>query len=376
MPRKRLRMPSSSDDIISAKRDILYRLVNATPAFWYEWGNAETQLLAKKLRAIAIEKPVYVTGLARAGTTILLELVASHPEVASHRYKDFPFLPILYSWRRYLQAFEKQGMSFPQERSHRDGLYVTSDSPEAFEEILWMRFFPGRHDETKNQSLDAAASNPAFETFYNNHIRTLLLVENASRYAAKGNYNISRLPYLHKLFPDARFVIAVRHPLAHIASLMKQHAWFRDAQQHNPALLRYMRQAGHFEFGLDRRPIRLQDDCAFETIRQAWKDGNELEGWALYWDYIYGHLIRLLQENPALAAHTRIITHESLCREPEATIPNLFTHCDLSLTPDLLEKWKGKLQLPTYYKAEFTETERSLVQRITARTASHFGYDF
>lgn len=35
--------------------------------------------------------PVYVTGLARAGTTITLEALAAHPHLASHRYGDYPF---------------------------------------------------------------------------------------------------------------------------------------------------------------------------------------------------------------------------------------------------------------------------------------------
>jgi predicted TIM-barrel fold metal-dependent hydrolase len=42
-------------------------------------GNAETEYLRDQLPPI--KKPIYITGLARAGTTILLEIIADHPDV-------------------------------------------------------------------------------------------------------------------------------------------------------------------------------------------------------------------------------------------------------------------------------------------------------
>ena len=47
----------------------------------------------------------------------------------------------------------------PAERAHKDRILVTPDSPEAMEEVLWMRFFPAVHDEAASQVLDAATSN-------------------------------------------------------------------------------------------------------------------------------------------------------------------------------------------------------------------------
>ena len=65
-----------------------------------------------------------------------------------------------------------------------------------------------------------------FEEFYCNHIRKILLSQGGTRYLAKANYNISRMKYLSKLYPEARFVILVRDPPEHIASLIKQHRLF------------------------------------------------------------------------------------------------------------------------------------------------------
>jgi hypothetical protein len=63
------------------------------------------------------------------------------------------------------------------------------------------------HNPATSNILDQSTNNLKFESFYNNHIRKLLLVRNGDRYLAKGNYNITRLEYILKLFPDVRFVI-------------------------------------------------------------------------------------------------------------------------------------------------------------------------
>jgi hypothetical protein len=80
----------------------------------------------------------------------------------------------------------------PAERSHGDGIAVTSESPEAFEEPLWMAFFEGQHDPSASAVLDRRARCPAFERFYRDHIRKLLAVRGGRRYVAKGNYNLTR----------------------------------------------------------------------------------------------------------------------------------------------------------------------------------------
>src|SRR5690606_16366424 len=98
-----------------------------------------------------------------------------------------------------------------------------------------------------SQFLDRSCSNPEFEKFYRDHLLKLLWVRDRSRYASKGNYNISRLPYLQKMFPEARFVVPIRHPVPHIASLMKQHRLFVEGETKYPRALAHMQRVGHFE---------------------------------------------------------------------------------------------------------------------------------
>ena len=50
------------------------------------------------------------------------------------------------------------------------------------------------------------------EAFYRDHIRKLLWLRGGRRYLSKGNYNTTRIAYLARLFPDARFIVPVRDP--------------------------------------------------------------------------------------------------------------------------------------------------------------------
>ncbi len=127
---------------------------------------------------------MYVAGLARSGTTILLEQLAAHPAVASHRYIDYPPVLTPYWWNRWL-SLVPQSQGAAKERAHKDGIVVTPQSPEAFEEMLWMVFFRDTHDPRQSSVLGREASHPAFERFYDEHLRKLLAVRGRQRYLAK-----------------------------------------------------------------------------------------------------------------------------------------------------------------------------------------------
>lgn len=353
--------------------DALGWTVERHPKAWMRLAERETALLQDRLNGIAVEHPIYVTGLARAGSTILLESLARHRLTATHRYRDYPPVLTPYLWNRLLERMPLQAEQ-AQERAHKDGILVTSESPEAFEEVLWMAAFPWLHDAGRSNVLDAGTENAAFERFYRDHIRKLLLVRGGERYLAKGNYNVTRIEYLLKLFPDARFVIPVRDPLWHVASLMKQHALFLDGQQGNPRARRHLRRVGHFEFGLDRRPINLGDDGAAARVMRLWADGREVEGWALYWSQVYGYLADLLDASAAVRAAALVVRFEDLCSAPRQTLETVLRHCGLPATADFLDAIAGPIRFPTYYAPSFDAEETDSIQQLTQATSARFGY--
>lgn len=342
-------------------------LICEHPNLWQKIGRLETSVIEDALDSVKIEKPVYVSGLARSGSTILLEILAQVPGVISHTYKDFPPVFTPYAWNKLLSQIAPAEAK-PAERAHKDGILVTLDSPEAMEEPLWMSFFPQAHDPSQSNVITAGDQDNGFSEFYPAHIRKLLAVSNGERYLAKANYQITRLEYLLGLFPDARFVVPVRAPVAHIASLVKQHDLFTRGQRANERARKHLRRVGHLEFGLDRAPINTGDNERTAEIERHWEQGEELIGWAKYWDQIYAYLLTRLEANPQLAAATQLIVFEDLCADPAARLGELMTHCGYEVSDEFMQAAAGRIKAPTYYKSKFSESEQALIAAETDAT--------
>lgn len=352
--------------------DVLGGLIKRHQRLWIRIGNLETKLLSDEIAENRIEQPIYVSGLARSGTTILLEVLAQHEEIVSHRYRDYPpvFTPVF--WNRLLDRMMRQNGKAV-ERTHADGILVTPNSPEALEEVLWMAFFPHLHNSASDV-VDGTTRNPEFEMFYRDHIRKLLRVRGGTRYLSKGNYLVTRLEYLLSLFPDARFVVPVREPSWHIASLMKQHALFCEGERRNPRALRQMQGVGHFEFGLDRRPINAGDHERTARIIALWERGDDVEGWAEYWSHIYGYLADRLEANRKLRSSSLIVRFEDLCGTPAETLREVFDHCRLRDADALVDRVAKGIKSPSYYTPRFSPQELEAIGRLTHATAARFGY--
>lgn len=335
-------------------------------------GNWETRVLEERLRDIRIDRPIYICGLARSGSTVLLEILAQRPEVATHAYRDFPLVLTPYFWNWFLDRAQSKSVAV--ERAHGDGIAVTADSPEAMEEMVWMAFFRHLHRSGHSDVLSASVQAPAFEAFYANHLRKLLWLRGGSRYLAKGNYNLTRLEYLLKLFPDARFVIPVREPEAHIASLLRQQRRFCERHRADPRALRYMQRAGHFEFGLDRRAIDANDLDEADRIERAWESGREVEGLARLWASTHAYVAGRLQQQPALQQATLLVRHEQLCAQPAQTLRRLFEHCGLSVSAEALDAAAAGLRPPKVYEPILSDMDRELIRAICGDTAAYFGY--
>lgn len=361
--------PSTPELSVARWTDVLSGLQARHPAFWIRLGNLETHMLADRLAGVTIEKPIYVSGLARSGTTILLEILSRHPWLASHRYRDFP--PVLTPWAWNWFVDRAGGRDQPaSERAHADGIMVTPESPEAFEEVIWMAFFPDLHDPGVSAELTEATDNPEFEDFYSDHIRKLLRLRDGQRYLAKGNYNLTRLRYLLRLFPDARFVVPVREPVAHIASLMRQHQRFMREHRRDARLQRHMSRSGHFEFGLDRRPVNSGNTAVSQQIVGLWSKGREVEGWSLYWKDVYGRFADVLEGHDALRRATLVVSYESLCRSPAPVMRAVLEHCELPPEgPDLVALARDMIRPPSPHALALDEAQAGHIRGVTAETA-------
>jgi hypothetical protein len=352
-------------------RHVRAGLIHGARGLWCALGRLESAALREEIDRIPLPQPVYVCGLARAGSTVLLEFLAAHPDVATHRYRDFwtIFTPV---WGE--RAARRPVPSAPVERAHGDGLLVTPDSPEGMEEILWRTFFRDRLEPTRSHVLTAADRRPAFDDFYRDHLRKLLLIRVRTRCVAKNNNLLVRLEYLLDLFPDARFVVPVREPRAHVASLLRQQRRFSAAAAVHPRSVAWLDRAGHFEFGLHRAPLHTGDAERVESVRALWEAGDEVRGWARYWSLLHDHLLDRTAANDALRAAVHLVRYDELCRDPEPTLRGVLDHARLSQPDDLLRRFRHALHEPTYYRPDLTVAEEAILAEETRDTARRLGF--
>jgi hypothetical protein len=335
-------------------------------------GELESAVLRRKLAPP--RAPIYVTGLARGGTTITLELLAEHRELTSHRYADIfnPFMPFAWNWM--MGQLSRFITAKPFERAQADGLVVTPDSPENAEEILWTHYFPRAHDEDYSSVLDASTSHPRFERAYADTLSKLLLARRAERYLSKSNYNLTRLEYLLRLFPDARFVVILRNPLLHVAGLVKAHMLYQQLHERDPSWTQVPVLAGHWDFGPAVRFIHVHAAHTRRT-RELTDQGRLVEAYALYWHSIFDYLRRRLAEHEGLRRALLVVRHEDLCAEPRGTLARIAEHCALDWSGFApAAPYESRVALPNNYSFRFSEGELESLHEVTKDVAATFGY--
>ncbi len=259
--------------------------------------------------------PVFITSLPRAGTTLLLEVVAAAPQFVSHSYRDMPFLLAPLTWESMSKGFRKPAEA--RERAHGDGMLVDFDSVEAFEEVIWRAFWKDhfKKDRITPWRADEEDRDGEFLDFMRRHMRKMIVLGRArrseariARYVSKNNANISRLAWIERHFPDAAILAPYREPGAHLTSLSRQHANFLKVHAEDKFTLRYMETIGHLEFGKALRPIDFDGWLA----RAGGLDPSGLDFWAEYWLAAFTAILR--EAGP----RTTIFSYDRLCASPEA----------------------------------------------------------
>jgi sulfotransferase family protein len=290
----------------------LHRVAFATYEVQADLADIEDRLFAAHLGSVTNQRPVFITSLPRAGTTLLLECCAGLDEFASHTYRDMPFVMIPCLWSSFSGAFRREGQMKP--RAHGDGMQIDFDSPEALEEVLWLKFWATQYQPDR---ILPWPSKPRaeFTTFFARHMRKIAYVRRGDRsegvrYISKNNLNIARIPLVRQMFPDATIVVPVRAPLDHCSSLLQQHRQFSELHARDEFASRYMRAIGHFDFGAHLRPVDFDRWYAGRTQR----DAHTLAFWLEYWIAAYRHLLTSDQ------ALVHFLDYDRLCADP---IPGL-----------------------------------------------------
>jgi len=222
--------------------------------------------------------------------------------------------------------------------------------------------------------LDETVTRPDFEDAFCTHLRKILALRGGQRYLSKANYNVTRIRYLAKLFPDARFIVPIREPVAHVHSLVRQHRRFSRLAEEDARVPEYLRAAGHYEFGAQRVPINV---CADEIgrIEAAWRDGDDYRGYARQWAAVYRYVDELRSSHSDLAERITIIRYEDLCSDPQLALRKLLTATSLTDDAGRARAAAETVAAPSAERMNSaTVDERRVVWEETAAVAAIYGY--
>ena len=228
------------------------------------------------------QRHVFVVGLARAGTTILMRAIHQSAAFASLTYRDMPFVMAPNLWRRLSQFSNRNQASA--ERSHGDGILVDFDSPEALEEPFWRTFCGADYigpDALRPHQPDEAAVEK-----YRRFVQHVLVRYGRERYLAKNNNNILRLPAIREAFPASIILIPFRRPVAQSLSLLAQHQRF--VSEDDKFVAQYMMWLAHHEFGVYQRPFVVDDKHPVGAP-------DQVNYWLSMWGSVYAYLLALAE---------------------------------------------------------------------------------
>ena len=231
----------------------------------------------------AVDNHVFVSGLARSGTTILLNAIYESDKFASLSYKDMPFVLAPNLWSKLSFNTEDNDLV---ERAHGDGIKVSTESPEAFEEVFWMTF--DENDKDTNEK-------------FKNYVELINHKYNKKRYLSKNNQNIRRLELISNTFPNSKILVPFRNPLQHAYSLLSQHQRFIEDSKNDNFISNFMKWIGHTEFGPNYIPIHKKSLC--------FGDDLNINHWLEQWQLTYQNCYEVLKNKE----NVFFICYEKLC---------------------------------------------------------------
>lgn len=286
---------------------------------------------------LEIDRPLFIVGCGRSGTTLLYDMLAPHPELAwfsnfTQRVPRAPQLALLSRAHALgpLRASRLKAVPRP-----REG-HAIWDSVR--------RLQPG-----DNGVLCAEDATPGEIAAMRRVVAAHVRWQGRSRFMNKNTRNTRRVGYLDAAFPDAFFVHVVRDPRATIASLLRVAFWsdlpIWWADDRTPSEL--------VRAGWD--PVRLGGDFWRREVEQVGRD------------------LALLDPS-----RSTTVAYEKIVQNPSREVGRVLELAELA--PDdrffrTLEEHQATSRNAKFEK-DLNASQIELIEQITGPTASTYGYSF
>ncbi|ALO14608.1 hypothetical protein L21SP5_00941 [Salinivirga cyanobacteriivorans] len=269
----------------------------------------------KKIRKKGFNKKpdfVIVSGLARAGTTSLMNDLSEVDGFVSLNYANMPFLMAPNTWRKFYKPKTKK----LKERSHKDGIMIGYNSNEALEEY----FFKVKADDAFIKP-DHLTEYVITEETYNDYLdyQNIIKLDDKKTYLAKNNNFILRYKSMREFNDEFIMVLMFRDPLTHAASLMEKHLEYQKLQKEDPFVLEYMNWLGHHEFGLNQKPFVFSEHAYHNQY-----DKTSLNYWLKNWIYYYQYILKTDHPN------TLLINYDDYCKNPGSIVETVLQKTTIS----------------------------------------------
>jgi len=258
-----------------------------------------------------LEKPIFILGPYRSGTTILYNLFASHKDLAYYEHygnkffkqpEKFKFIPLLLKYQRL-----RYGIKRPR---------VSEGEP-------WKRFYHHLKEIDESHVTDEV------KNYYYSTMKAEIKAFHAKRFVHKSPKNCIRIRWLNEMFPKAFYIYIKREPKPIVSSYR-----FKIEKE--------------IEFKNRNRPN--QTDNAWEEIVAKFENNTTLlETCAIHYKYLMKFLQRDL---PLIKERTMEVDYKEFVKNPRDELKRLYNFVGLSwykelekVIPEHLElknneKWK------------------------------------
>jgi hypothetical protein len=233
-----------------------------------------------------LDRPIFIVGCSRSGTTVMYRTLSDHPRMWSF-YEELPHVFHALAPVHPERGERVESLPSPEDRKALvDALYASAHNKEVLRDLPVLRHVPRK------------LLQPALHPLYKRP---------PIRFIEKTPANVLRVPMLAEVFPEARFIYLVRRAEAVISSLMEGWKYWSgttgDAWSYGK--WHYVTPPGWREW----TGRSLQEICAFQ-----WIESNEI-----------------VRADLEACCPGRYVTvrHEDALERPEATYGRLREFCEL-----------------------------------------------
>ncbi len=284
-----------------------------------------------------IEKPIFIVGSGRSGTTVLYNILSLHKEVCwfsnfTDRNPEKSWLPVL-----------NRAVQWPiigNQVKHRITHKITPSIRPSEGEVVYRNcgFVDDRKMEANELTSEMAS---CFKTHVADHVR----LTGKSRFISKRTANNQRIQLIAKMFPDAYFVHIIRDGRA-VANSLFRVPWWREID------IWWLEGKADKWDEMGREPIEL---CA-----QQWKrDVEEI----LNNRHLFGD--RYLELN-----------YEQLVTDAPATLKRIMQFCELSVYPDFFDYLPNNLKNMNYkWDKNLSAQQKQVVETSIGNFLVELGYE-